>query len=153
MRPAEARRSASIITSKFHQVVVGGCAGRLQHEHVLAADVLVQLDGNFTVTEAADVGLAQREVKTAGHLAGQFRVGVAGKHHQLCGHVATSCYSFNTPVRAAGRFFRRLCKPRTLHKLRGVARLGANEYGWGGRIRTYECRDQNPVPCHLATPQ
>ena len=27
------------------------------------------------------------------------------------------------------------------------------ENGWGGRIRTYECRDQNPVPYHLATPQ
>ncbi len=26
-------------------------------------------------------------------------------------------------------------------------------YGWGGRIRTCECRDQNPVPCRLATPQ
>src|SRR5450755_2443996 len=26
-------------------------------------------------------------------------------------------------------------------------------YGWGGRDRTYECRNQNPVPYHLATPQ
>ncbi len=26
-------------------------------------------------------------------------------------------------------------------------------YGWGGRIRTCECWDQNPVPCRLATPQ
>ena len=25
-------------------------------------------------------------------------------------------------------------------------------FGWGGRIRTCECRDQNPVPYHLATP-
>ena len=25
--------------------------------------------------------------------------------------------------------------------------------GWGGRIRTHECRDQNPVPYRLATPQ
>ena len=25
--------------------------------------------------------------------------------------------------------------------------------GWGARIRTWECRDQNPVPYHLATPQ
>jgi hypothetical protein len=23
--------------------------------------------------------------------------------------------------------------------------------GWDGRIRTCECRDQNPVPYHLAT--
>jgi hypothetical protein len=26
-------------------------------------------------------------------------------------------------------------------------------YGWGGRIRTCECRYQKPVPYHLATPQ
>ena len=25
--------------------------------------------------------------------------------------------------------------------------------GWGGRIRTYGTRDQNPMPYHLATPQ
>src|SRR5512135_790663 len=25
--------------------------------------------------------------------------------------------------------------------------------GWGGRDRTYECRNQNPMPYHLATPQ
>src|SRR5262245_3277192 len=24
--------------------------------------------------------------------------------------------------------------------------------GWGARIRTWECRNQNPVPYHLATP-
>src|SRR5882762_4327335 len=28
-----------------------------------------------------------------------------------------------------------------------------SEFGWGGRIRTYECRIQRPVPYHLATPQ
>ncbi len=28
-----------------------------------------------------------------------------------------------------------------------------NSDGWGGRDRTYECRNQNPVPYHLATPQ
>src|SRR5438045_5606111 len=32
------------------------------------------------------------------------------------------------------------------------ARRGA-EAGWGGRIRTCECRYQKPVPYHLATPQ
>lgn len=25
--------------------------------------------------------------------------------------------------------------------------------GWGGRIRTLECRYQKPMPYHLATPQ
>src|ERR1043166_9413083 len=33
-------------------------------------------------------------------------------------------------------------------------KLGTRNYnGWGGRIRTYECRFQRPVPYHLATPQ
>lgn len=27
------------------------------------------------------------------------------------------------------------------------------KYGWGARIRTWECWDQNPVPYRLATPQ
>ena len=27
------------------------------------------------------------------------------------------------------------------------------KFGWGGRIRTCECRYQKPVPYHLATPQ
>ena len=26
-------------------------------------------------------------------------------------------------------------------------------HGWGGRTRTHEWRDQNPLPYHLATPQ
>lgn len=30
---------------------------------------------------------------------------------------------------------------------------GLFKNGWGGRIRTHECRDQNPVPYRLATPQ
>lgn len=35
-------------------------------------------------------------------------------------------------------------------KASSVKRL---DTGWGGRDRTYECRNQNPVPYHLATPQ
>ena len=30
---------------------------------------------------------------------------------------------------------------------------GLKKIGWGGRIRTSECRYQKPVPYHLATPQ
>ena len=32
-------------------------------------------------------------------------------------------------------------------------RLAYSFIGWGGRIRTSECGDQNPVPYRLATPQ
>ena len=35
---------------------------------------------------------------------------------------------------------------------RGIAPEALNA-GWGGRIRTCECRYQKPVPYHLATPQ
>ena len=31
--------------------------------------------------------------------------------------------------------------------------LVENKFGWGGGIRTPECRNQNPMPYHLATPQ
>ncbi len=27
------------------------------------------------------------------------------------------------------------------------------QFGWGARIRTWECRYQKPMPYHLATPQ
>ena len=39
-----------------------------------------------------------------------------------------------------------LSQQKTAHK-------GRFFVGWGGRIRTYECRHQKPMPYHLATPQ
>ncbi len=36
--------------------------------------------------------------------------------------------------------------------MHGDWRGGSRLDGWGGRIRTFECRNQNPVPYHLATP-
>ena len=30
---------------------------------------------------------------------------------------------------------------------------GQYKFGWGARIRTWEWRNQNPLPYHLATPQ
>ena len=32
-------------------------------------------------------------------------------------------------------------------------KINYTDYGWGGRIRTYGTRDQNPLPYRLATPQ
>src|SRR5690606_29345866 len=69
----------------LHQVVVGRVAGGLDDEHVLAAHILVNLDGDFTVAEGADVGGAQRDLQLPGHGLGQFRVGVAGKDDEF-GH-------------------------------------------------------------------
>src|SRR3954468_16341916 len=36
---------------------------------------------------------------------------------------------------------------------RHLPRIHSIYAGWGGRIRTCECRYQKPVPYHLATPQ
>ena len=40
-------------------------------------------------------------------------------------------------------------------KNQGLAKNFANpvQSGWGGWIRTNECRHQKPMPYHLATPQ
>ena len=48
---------------EFHQVVVGGERGRLHHEHVLAADILLDLDEDFHVVEALDHRLGHRRVQ------------------------------------------------------------------------------------------
>lgn len=66
---------------QFHEVVVGGIAGRLQHEHVLAADVLVDLDEDLLVGEAADQRVGQRDFEIVGNRLGQRQVGIAG--HQF----------------------------------------------------------------------
>ena len=34
-----------------------------------------------------------------------------------------------------------------------VSTFWGTDHGWGGGIRTPVCRDQNPVPYRLATPQ
>ena len=44
---------------QLHQVVVDGFAGGLNHEHVAAADSLIQRNGNLAVGEALDLRLAQ----------------------------------------------------------------------------------------------
>ena len=48
---------------QFHQVVVGGKAGGLHHEHVLAADVFLDFDEHFHVVEALNHGLNLRQVE------------------------------------------------------------------------------------------
>ena len=71
----------------FHQVVVGRGAGRLQHEDVATADMFLQLDGDFAIREAADIGATQIDVQLLCDVGGQLRVGVAGEDHQaVVGH-------------------------------------------------------------------
>ena len=59
MRAAEARFSASIRIKQLHQVVVGRERGRLDHEDVLAADVLLDLDEDLHVGEALHLTLGR----------------------------------------------------------------------------------------------
>ena len=54
MRFADARRSASMHDQQFHQIVIRRMAGRLNDEHVLAADIFVNFDENLVVGKAAD---------------------------------------------------------------------------------------------------
>ena len=59
------RRAAQRVDAdqQLHQIVVGRIAGRLDHEHVLAADVLVDLDEHLLVGEAAHAGVGQRHLR------------------------------------------------------------------------------------------
>jgi hypothetical protein len=46
---------------QFHQIVVGGRAGGLDHEHVLAADILAHLDEDLIVGKTPYIGLDRRQ--------------------------------------------------------------------------------------------
>ena len=63
---------------QLHQVVVGRERGGLDDEHVLAADVFLDLDEHLHVGEAADRGLGQRQVQDIGDRLGQRAIAVAG---------------------------------------------------------------------------
>ena len=69
---------------QFHQIVVGREAGRLEHEHVLAADVLVDLDEHLLVGEAAHAGVGQRHLEIVGDRPRQRQVAVAGQQFHVC---------------------------------------------------------------------
>ena len=50
---------------QLHQIVVGRIGGRLDHEDILAAHVLVDLDEHFHVGKAPHAGFGQRQVEIA----------------------------------------------------------------------------------------
>ena len=85
----------------------------------------------------------------------------------LAASCARACPRASPSRRAARGRVCRSCSPRTTPSCsrrwhwQDAASCGCpsrsspslKENGWGGRDRTYECRNQNPVPYHLATPQ
>ena len=71
---------------QLHQVVVRRRAGRLHHEDVARAHVLVDLDRHLAVGEAADRRLAQLDAEVGGDLLGQDRVRIPGEQHGVEQH-------------------------------------------------------------------
>ena len=51
--------------------------------------------------------------------------------------------------------YKNFCEPQFIEKKQGVVSENTTplQIGWGGWIRTNECRHQKPMPYHLATPQ
>ena len=65
-------------------MIVGGSRGRLDDEDVLAADVLLHLDENLHVREAADDAPGQRGLEVACDRLGKGAVAIAGNQFH-CG--------------------------------------------------------------------
>jgi hypothetical protein len=83
IRLAEARFSASMHDQHLHQIVVDRVAGRLEHEHVLAAHILLDLDEDLLVGEAADARLGERNLEIVRDRRGERQVRVAGHQFHL----------------------------------------------------------------------
>ncbi len=96
MRRAEARLQRVDHDQQLHQIVVGGIAGGLDHEDVLAADILLDLDEHFHVGEAADLRLGEGQLQILADLLGQFAVGIA--RDQL--HAPRSVHVHHPPAHA-----------------------------------------------------
>ena len=131
---------------QLHQVVVHRRARGLDHEDVLAADVLVDLDVNLSVGEARDIGVAQRHLERLGDLLGERTVRVPREELQLISH--------RSPLRA----LRAPCpvplpRPSCLVPSKNHPRSTCDSMlilsGWGGRTRTSEYGIQSPAPCQL----
>ena len=58
-------------------MIVGGGGGRLDDEHVLAADVLLHLDENLVIREAADDAFGEGGLEVACDRLGEGAVAVA----------------------------------------------------------------------------
>src|SRR5450830_25680 len=68
---------------QFHQVFVGRSAGGLDHEHIASANVLVDLDSDFTIGKTTHMGRAERGAEVFSNFSGQTRIGVARENHEI----------------------------------------------------------------------
>ena len=62
---------------QFHQIVVGGMAGRLDDKYILAADILVNFDENLVIGEALHAGIGQRYAEIFGDRGGKWQIAIA----------------------------------------------------------------------------
>ena len=68
IRAALARRQRVDQNQQLHDVAVHRRPGRLDDEHVAAADVLVQLDADLAVREIGDLDGGERDAEVVGDL-------------------------------------------------------------------------------------
>src|SRR5947199_4155637 len=129
---------------QLHETVVRRRAGRLHDEYVASAHVLHELDVDLAVAEAPDVDAPERVLEGLDHVLRQRRVRIACEQRErVAGTVVGRAHNC-----CAARFCPPALNAAACHQARQVSKTG-----WGGRIRTSEWRDQNPLPYHLATPQ
>src|SRR5271165_2689961 len=104
-------------------MLIGRRAGRLNQEHIGATDVLADLDKHLAIRKPGDLGGRQRQVERSADLLSELSVGASAQDLD----VLLARHSKHLPSRGFPR----------------------ESGGWGARIRTWECWNQNPVPCQL----
>src|SRR5438067_1540371 len=140
----DAGLSLDLADAVHHLGFVRWRAGRLHDEYVASAHVLHELDVDLAVAEAPDVDAPERGLEALGDVLRQRRVRIAREQRErVAGTVVGRAHNC-----CAARFCPPALNAAACHQARQVSKTG-----WGGRIRTSEWRDQNPLPYHLATPQ
>src|SRR5574343_796481 len=68
---------------QLHQVIVRWVAGRLQDEDIMAAHMLLNLDTDLAIGEAANIRLAKGQAQSLRNIGRQRGVCITGKDHQV----------------------------------------------------------------------
>src|SRR4030095_6559477 len=140
---------------QLHQMIVHRRTGRLDHEDVLAADVLVDLNLHPAVGEPRDVRVTQRKLECLGDLLRQRSIRVAREELQLVGHVVSrdgiSSFVLRRPARLWAyrpcSFMYPLGSPSAApRQTTAGSRRSDPPDGWGGRNRTSIAGSKAPSP-------
>src|SRR5262245_31104417 len=151
-------------------MIVHRRAGRLDHEDVLAAHVLVDLHVYLAVGERRDVRVTQRKLERLGDLLRQRSIRVAREELQLVGHVVSrdgiSSFVLRRPACSSAyhpcAFMYPLGSPSAAPRQASMYPLGSPSAaprqttagsrrsdppdGWGGRYRTSIAGSKAPSP-------